>query len=371
MVAPSSVRADVPGGLDAIAMRAMSAEASERYQSARELSEALERYLVRRDPRPTHTHIRRWMERQLFDPERASLQRQIAQGCDVEVALSLLGTPRAASGAFSAAQRRGSLRPRALWSESHSAHARVAHRSVAPPRLYEEEARPVSRDPLPNSDVVERRFPAIPGAPTLPSGLEPLSEPEPAESAPPRRWPNAVMLGTCAAVALGASVYLSALDRRSTTQISEQAPGVSQLGGQVDVRSSPDGATVFVDGEPTGLRTPVVLKGLTGGRRLRLRVEKAGYASQEREIEVAAGAVGSLAFELLASDGRVRFEGAPADARIYVDDALIAGGAESIRLSAGRHTVRVESQGFLVYSGTVVVVAGEQVISLDPAGARP
>jgi serine/threonine-protein kinase len=369
MVSPSSVRADVPEALDAIAMRAMSAVASERYQTARELSDALDRYLLRRESRPTHMHIRRWMERQLFDPERASLQRQIAHGGDVEVALSLLGTPRGASGASSASQRRGSLRPRQLWSVSHSVLSRVARRSIAPPALYEPESRSASHDPLPVSEVVSRHMiPAIPGAPTLPSGVQPMLEPE---QNPPRRWLLAVTAAVCVAVAIGVGVVLSSSDEASPLQGPAQGSAVPPRSGQVDVRSTPEGAAVFVDGEPTGLRTPVVLKGLAGDRTLRLRVDKAGYGSQEREIKVAVGAVESLAFVLLPSDGRVRFEGAPPDAVIYVDDVLIPGGGEPARLAAGKHTLRVESQGALVFSSTVNVVAGEQTIRVDGTRENP
>jgi serine/threonine protein kinase len=367
MVAPSSVRADVPAALDAIAMRAMSVDASQRYQSARELADALDQYLLRRESRPTHVHIRRWMERQLFDPERASLQRQIAQGGDVEVALSLLGTPRGSSGVSSSAQRRGSLRPRALWSVSHSAHSRVRPRSVAPPGLYEPGPSSASYEPLPSSEVASRHMvPAIPRSPTLPSGLQPSPE---TEQSPPPRWLTGVIAAICVAIALGAG-FLFSSDEGSPLEERAQGPSLAPRSGEIDVRSVPPGAAVFVDGEPTGLRTPVVLKGLAGGRRLRLRVDKAGYASQEREIEVKAGSVESLAFELLLSDGRVRFEGAPPGALIYVDDVLIAGGEPS-RLSAGPHTVRVESQGTLVFSSTVNVVAGEQTIGVDGTRENP
>jgi serine/threonine-protein kinase len=367
MVAPGSVRADVPEALDAIAMRAMSVDPSERYQSARELSEALERYLLRRESRPTHTHIRRWMERQMFDPERASLQRQIAQGGDVEVALSLLGTPRGASGVSSSAQRRGSLRPRALWSLSHAVHSRVTRRSVAPPGLYEPGPGSASYEPLPISELPSRHMvPSIPRAPTLPSGLEPIPE---EEQSPPRRWLTGVIAAICVAVAVGAGLLFSS-DGRSPLEEPAQGSSLAPRSGEVGVRSVPLGAAVFVDGEPTGLRTPVVLKGLPGGRKIRLRVDKAGYASQEREIEVKAGSVESLAFELLLSDGRVRFEGAPPDALIYVDDVLIAGGEPS-RLSAGPHTVRVESRGSLIFAGTVNVVAGEQTVRVDGTRTNP
>src|SRR5690606_3304284 len=124
--------------------------------------------------------------------------------------------------------------------------------------------------------------------------------------------------------------------------------------GRLDVQSTPEGALVFVDGEPTGLRTPVVLRGLPVDRTLRLRVEKPGFASKEQDVELSAGTVATYTFELVASDGFVRFSGAPENARIYVDDVALGGepGAP-VRLSLGRHVVRVETRDALVFSGAV------------------
>jgi hypothetical protein len=128
---------------------------------------------------------------------------------------------------------------------------------------------------------------------------------------------------------------------------------------------------VFVDGEPSGLRTPVILKGLAEGRKIRLRVEKAGFSRQEREITVGEGAAETQAFELIASVGLVHFAGAPADAHVYVDDVVVAQGGGPLNLSVGPHAVRVERPGSLIFSGTVIIVAGEQTIRVDGAPAAP
>lgn len=371
MVAPSSVRAEVPEALDAIAARAMSPEARDRYQSVGAMSEALDHFLIRRDSRPTHLHIRRWMERQLFDPERASLQRQIAEGYDVEVALSLLATPRGASSSSGTSQRRSSARPRELWAVSHS---RLARRSPGPPLLFEPEPGSV-RAPSPGDGEELRTLPSFPASVSAaaisaaaPKG-EPSTRPSPAPpAASGARWR---IVGVTTAV--GVIIAVTAVARFSSDLSSRQeAPRASlppAASGQVEVRSVPAGAAVFVDGEPTGMRTPAVLRGLAEGRTLRVRVDKAGFAAQERTVSIAPGSVEALAFELLASEGRVRFTGVPEGGRVYVDEVLIAGGeGEPVRLPAGRHTLRVETPAALVFSDTVVVVAGEQTIRVDGAG---
>jgi hypothetical protein len=184
------------------------------------------------------------------------------------------------------------------------------------------------------------------------------------------------MLGTALAlsalVALGTAVLLASSDQTSPFRDAPPGSEPADRGGRVEVRSTPPGAAVFVDGEPTGLRTPVTLKGLARGRKLALRVEKAGFAGQEREIELASGSVETHAFELITSVGLVQFAGAPAGARIYVDDVLVdARAKEHVDLAVGPHRVRVETLGSLIFSGTVDVVAGQQTIRVDGTQATP
>ena len=370
VVAPSSVRADVPEVLDAIAKRALSPDPLARFQSARELSEALDRYLVQRDSRPTPKHLRRWLE-QLFDAERASLQMQIVQGRDVQGALSLLVTPPGASGASSGTHARVSIRPRELWSTSHSVFSRLPRGGSAPPRTSDSDPQSAPHERMAVSSILVRRTPSIPaGQPALViSELPSRATPRVREE---RKWVIGATVAVCALIAIGTVALLSTSDKSSPLRNSSRDSQLGDRNGRVDVRSTPEGAAVFVDGEPTGLRTPVVLKGIAVGRRLLLRVEKAGFARQEREIEIAGGSVETHAFELLASVGLVHFAGAPPDAQIYVDEVRVdAEGEKHVDLSVGRHTVRVETIGSLIFSGTVVIVAGEQTIRVDGAAATP
>lgn len=181
-------------------------------------------------------------------------------------------------------------------------------------------------------------------------------------------WLVSTVLAACAVLAVG---LLLILVTSSESALPGAAGGSASADrtGRVEVRSTPEGAAVFVDGEPTGLRTPVVLKGLVPGRLIHLRVEKAGFASQERPIEITPGGTATSSFELLASDGRVLFAGAPPDARIYIDEALVAVDRDTpLNLSVGAHAVRVETPNGLLFSDQVDIVPGEQTIQVagDP-----
>jgi eukaryotic-like serine/threonine-protein kinase len=369
LAAPSGLRADVPDALAAIARRALSADARERFASPRAMSEALDRYLLRRETRPTPKHLRRWMER-LFGAERASLQMQIARGRDVEAALSRLGAPQPPGSASTGSMAFSSPRPRALWSTSHSVFSQLSRASIAP-RSFDRVIGSMSDESSRITSIPTRHMPSsfmsVPS--TLASAELPPLQPTQASQAPPSRmWLVSTVLAACAVLAVGL-LLIVATSSESALPGAAGGSASADRSGRIEVRSTPEGAAVFVDGEPTGLRTPVVLKGLAPGRSIRLRVEKAGFATQEQPIEVAPGATETRSFELLASEGRVLFAGAPPDARIYVDEALVALDRDTpLNLSVGAHAVRVETPNGLLFSDQVDIVPGEQTIQVagDP-----
>lgn len=351
--APSRLRGDIPQPLDAIVTQALSPDPRDRFQTVQELGEALERFLARRDFHGTPRQIRRWLE-QAFGAERAALQLELARA------------PCASAAGTGASLQPQSPRPRALWSTNRRA-SQHWRRSSAPPRSSHGLAGPGSYEDLPVSAVIAR------------PSMSPLLAPEPPRPAlldastnrrGPRAWLIAALLAVGVLIATGAAVIFSSPVARSQAESRAISSAASERGGRVEVKSVPEGALVFVDGEPTGLRTPALIKGLAVGRTLRLRVEKPGFASQEAAVELSAGAPVTRAFVLVASDGFVRFAGAPAGARIYVDDVALDGEVGAlVRLSAGRHAVRVEAQEALLFSGAVNVVPGEQTIDLAGAAA--
>jgi hypothetical protein len=178
------------------------------------------------------------------------------------------------------------------------------------------------------------------------------------------------VVAICALIA-GAAVVLVSSDAGSPLQEGASSTAAQPNAG-IEVRSTPPGAAVFIDGAPTGLRTPLVLKGLARDRALTVRVEKAGFAGQQREIHPLAGSIEPAVFDLVASQGIVQLAGAPPDARVYVDERLLhLGSGKPIALPVGSHLIRVETPSALVFSGRVTVVAGEQTLRVDGAATSP
>ncbi|HTV17894.1 MAG TPA: PEGA domain-containing protein [Polyangiaceae bacterium] len=366
-----TLRPDVPEALDAIVRQALSSSSRERFANPRAMADALDRYLRRRDSRPTPKQLRRSME-QWFGAERAALEMQIARGRDVEAALSRRSS-LLQSGSGAPHRPPPAPRPRALWSTSQVVFSQLSRASIAP-RSFERFVGTLPDDNSQVTSILSRHLPSsfASAPPSLASAELPAALP-PAQPPPSRSWLISTVMAACAVLAVGLILILSVSSSQRALSPSAPVSASSERSGRLDVRSTPEGAAVFLDGEPTGLRTPVSLKGLARDRTLHVRVEKSGFGSEERTLSLAGEAAVTASFELRASDARVRFEGMPANARVYVDDSsMSAARDERYHLPVGSHAVRIETPNALLFSERVDVVPGDQTIRVvaNP-GAMP
>ena len=152
--------------------------------------------------------------------------------------------------------------------------------------------------------------------------------------------------------------------------------------GRLLVRSSPPGALVDVNREPRGT-TPLALSEIPYGS-YTLRVSRPGYVSQVRELSVSSGRpVGAVSVGLTPAAtgaasparaaGSVFVESRPV-AQVFLDGEWV--GTTPVLLSdvsAGVHEIRIQRDGYRVWSTTTRVMASERTrvgASLDRT-ARP
>jgi serine/threonine protein kinase len=344
VVPPSTLRPEVPVELDRIAMLALRDDRALRFQSAEEMAHALDVFLSRTKRRPNTKEIGRWLE-QLFGAERCRLKKAIAQGAQVEAALARLAGNEAATEARTDV-------------EEATPAAKPSVREIAG-------TVPMSEQP----DDVTSRF-EVPlelaqQARRLP--VERRSVPPPVEDS--TTWPSApgegramLIAAIVGAVAVAAFVAVMLRDGGDapTASLESGATGTLQL------ETEPAGAQLFVDGNPVGSTTPATLRGLRAGRSLEIRLEKAGYQPAVQRIEVRSGQGGRHSFKLTPVAGIIRFEGLPEGASIYLEDVIAD--RPPLTVGLGRHTIRVEVGGEIVFSRTVDVQPGEQVLKLRDTG---
>jgi serine/threonine protein kinase len=132
---PSLLRPEIPIALDEISLRCLTRERDHRYQSAHELSEALDGFLAEERRRPSSNTVGQWLE-SLFGVQRATLQKNIAQGSEVESALAALSVSevrRPLSPEPSGSSRRPlAVKPRPLWSTTTQRRAPTPRPRPAP-----------------------------------------------------------------------------------------------------------------------------------------------------------------------------------------------------------------------------------------------
>ena len=125
------------------------------------------------------------------------------------------------------------------------------------------------------------------------------------------------------------------------------------------ITSTPDGATVQLDGENRSEKTPFTASGLKPGSHM-LILTKPGYVPATRTIEIAAGNNASLSVNLAVAFTGIAFESTPSGAAIFVDEEPTGQSTPAtIKFSPGTHTISIYRPGFDEGTGTVHLDQGE------------
>jgi serine/threonine-protein kinase len=314
---PSALRPEIPPALDEIVLRALSRDPARRYQSAHDLSEALDAFLLERDMRPTSKSVGRWLE-SMFGAERASLKKAIAQGASVEETLARLATldsARLSGGTHvgnPAGTAPGATNDRQVYTTLRGAAAVVAVTDVS------------------------------------------MIAPRPAARG---RGATAVL---AAALIVGGVVGVTAFVGSPTREGAGSAPAAHAT-VRLEIESTPPGAHVFVDGSPSGLKTPAVLGALSVGSTIALRLDKDGYQPVTKQVKVDEGRPTKVSFKLESAIGTLRLAKVPPRATVYLDDRVVEADGP-IAAPPGQHRLRIEAEQSVLLSKTVEIKAGGETL---------
>jgi hypothetical protein len=156
------------------------------------------------------------------------------------------------------------------------------------------------------------------------------------------------------------------------------ANGSPAAAPQLLVRSTPNGARVFVDGRDVG-RTPASVSDLARGQH-RVRVVQDGFVTEERRVVIASSGSQALSVTLerprtavaakpaappvSATTGtlttQLKVESRPTNARVFVDGRLIGTTPLALeQIEAGEHNIRLELDGYRSWSAVVQIVEGK------------
>jgi len=293
--APSALRPEIPAELDAITLHALARDPEKRFRTAHDMSEELDRYLMGRDDRPTSKSVGRWME-SIFGGERATLKKAISQGGEIEATLDrllALNAIRPATGDGAGVERTGErsgssggpakAQPRALWSTSFGSNPSGNRRSSSGGSF--DPAAPGRSSSGARGAVVT---PATSRVAVVAQAVGAAAEGQ--QDQGPRRSPakGPIVIGVALVLAgIGAVAVVALRGERSFSEA--PAARAARTTATLEIRSQPPGAHVFVDGTPSGLRTPTVLTGLPAGSRVHVRLDKPGYEPVTEQVTLADG----------------------------------------------------------------------------------
>ena len=130
--------------------------------------------------------------------------------------------------------------------------------------------------------------------------------------------------------------------------------------GYLQVVSDPPGANVFIDGREQGAAGQTPFRSVVDTGTHHLTLERAGFAPEERDVEVDVGAEFSLNVRLARVDyGRLRVVASQPHARVLVDGEEVGEVPYEGQVSPGSHEVEVEADGMKTFSADVTIERGQ------------
>ncbi|MBO4574834.1 MAG: PEGA domain-containing protein [Bacteroidales bacterium] len=130
--------------------------------------------------------------------------------------------------------------------------------------------------------------------------------------------------------------------------------------GYLVVHTTPeDGATVFIDGEEMGTRTPFVSDKLDAGKH-RIRITKDLYKPYVSVVDVPKGETGELSVELKPNFGYITINSKPIGADVYIDEIHVGVTPYELKkIKLGQRTIELRKDGYMPTAEMVVINEGD------------
>ena len=269
--------------IEAILARALAEDPNERFDDAGEMAGEISALLLDRGQRPRAVHLSQYVDG-LFSARAA--------------------TPDWSHGDDAVDRHLAALLPDVTTDE-------ITVNAVPSPSPDESTESTESTEELPARSSTERLGPSE----------RPRLSPDPGEPPSRRSWPVAVAL---VLLALAGAVLILAWPSESPTELAAPAapspppsPQTTSAEARLEVRSSPPGASVSLDGEELEMVTPADLQLPPGEHRLRLLLDR--HRPLERVVELRPAQQVLLDLTLSPWSGEVELTSDPAGAAVLVD----------------------------------------------------
>lgn len=154
------------------------------------------------------------------------------------------------------------------------------------------------------------------------------------------------------------------LGKKRSAPVMVAAPAL--MVGELIIDSSPQGATIQLDGQGSlSFQTPYTAGSLSVGRHT-VGLSKPGYATESRTIEIAAGQKSRLLIAMTELGATVSIASDPSGAAVFIDGQDTGRTTPvAVVLKKGSHTLNLRKAGYL-QAATKVEIAGGQSLQYAP-----
>lgn len=381
---PQQVNSRLPDAISRVVLKALAKNPRDRFQSGKEMAEALEDALRGIAPKSSAsvTTSQRIRAVAAAAPASVTTSQKIPI---VAASVAAGGTPigqAAASSPMAAAAPKSSASPvasssgiRAVQPEAQFVNQAVAPASaqtgIRPPAPVKTAPGVVARPAkMPVKLLAQWKLAAVVVAllfvvSALAISLRHRTNARPAEPPPETAAPAAQPVAPVVDELSTIEVREASSPRKGREKTAKTEPvaaaSAAPTTGELYITSVPAGATIEIAGRSEPGKTPQIMNTLSPGS-YKVTVSKNGYAPETRSIEVAAGNRATLDVRLVATKGYLTVSGTPAGANILIDGKDTGKLTPSdFTLDPAAHSVTVRKAGFLDNSTDIKLVAGQSV----------
>ncbi|WP_424359353.1 carboxypeptidase regulatory-like domain-containing protein [Methanocella sp. MCL-LM] len=131
--------------------------------------------------------------------------------------------------------------------------------------------------------------------------------------------------------------------------------------GNLNIRTSPQGARILVDGMDTGKLTPCEIQDIPAGKHT-VTLTLDGYYNDTSDVTIQPDKILNMNRTLAINTGSITINVQPRDAKIYLNDKYAGTGSVSLpKAAAGKYDFKVVRDEYQEEAGSFDLIAGRQV----------
>ena len=356
---PRKIKGDIPVQLEQIILKALSREPAKRFQNAREMEMALEDF-----DRQSHASDLEELLRKVFSS--TTSQRVDRTTGVLNLASVVAPIPEPPVESKNPPPKEEEKKPTPVVAETKPKDSTTEPPKATPQDALKKDAE--EKTPAKEKKKAKQKKNSEKAANKMPVGRKHLKPNWTAlNKVSPKRSKKSIVAAAMMVIAGAAIGFLVGLKETTTDNYAaavslletERQALMEESEGLVAIRveSTPQGASITLNGKPTKLTTPTILRDIKPGSEQRLQLSLTDHASDRANFKVKSNGITRIQKELKLSRPNLEIETEPKGAIVKLDDSNLGQSPISAKISNGAHLMTVEKEGYLPVTKRISVKA--------------